>query len=407
MKSRPQIGSPIPDREYWLEQLLAISKPVLAALAERRLKERMPIEIAETDGANEAERAAASAALLADRAKYTHLEALGRLLSGMAPWLENRRLSGAEEEMRSRYAVLAREAIDAGTDPASPDYMNFSDGFQPIVDAAFLAQAILRAPEELGERLEKRVKSNVIAALKQTRTRKPVFSNWLLFAATIEAALFKLGESDWDPMRIDYALKQHEQWYLGDGTYGDGPEFHWDYYNSFVIQPMLVDVLAAVGDQYGEWDAMRPAVTDRARRYAAVLERLIAPDGTYPPIGRSLAYRFGAFQSLAQSALLDALPVGVSAPQVRCALTAVIRRTMDMSGNFSPEGWLTIGLCGHQPDIGERYISTGSLYLCSEVFLPLGLPGEHPFWSGVEEAWTSKKAWSGQAFGIDTALKQV
>ncbi len=407
MNSRPQTGSPLPDREYWLEQLLAISKPVLAALAERRLKERMPIEFAETDGANEAERAAASAALLADRAKYTHLEALGRLLSGMAPWLENRRLSGAEEETRSRYAVLAREAIDAGTDPASPDYMNFSDGFQPIVDAAFLAQAILRAPVELGEKLEQRVKSNVIAALKQTRTRKPVFSNWLLFAATIEAALFKLGESDWDPMRIDYALKQHEQWYLGDGAYGDGPEFHWDYYNSFVIQPMLVDVLAAVGDQYGEWDAMRPAVTDRARRYAAVLERLIAPDGTYPPIGRSLAYRFGAFQSLAQSALLDALPEGVSAPQVRCALTAVIRRTLDMPGNFTPEGWLTIGFCGHQPDIGERYISTGSLYLCSEVFLPLGLPGEHPFWSGAEEAWTSKKAWSGQAFGIDTALKQV
>lgn len=405
MPSRQQTDSPLNDRDYWLEQLLAISDPVLEALAGRRLKERMPIECAETVGANEAERAAAKAALLADRAQYTHLEALGRLLSGMAPWLANRELAGTEEEMRSHYAALAREAIDAGTDLASPDYMNFSEGFQPIVDAAFLAQAILRAPVELGEKLAQRVKSNLIAALKQTRTRKPVFSNWLLFAAIIEAALFKLGESDWDPMRIDYALKQHEQWYLGDGAYGDGPEFHWDYYNSFVIQPMLVDLLAAVGDQYEEWDAMRTTVADRARRYATVLERLIAADGTYPPIGRSLAYRFGAFQSLAQSALLDALPAGVSAPQVRCALTAAIRHTLDMPGNFTPEGWLTIGFCGHQPDIGERYISTGSLYLCSEVFLPLGLPREHPFWSGAEEAWTSKKAWSGQAFCIDTALK--
>ncbi|OMF24940.1 hypothetical protein BK133_21945 [Paenibacillus sp. FSL H8-0548] len=402
MQSIQQSSSQLTDREYWLEQMLFISTPVLTALSERQLKERMPIEIAETAGANDEE----NAVLLADRAKYTHLEALGRLLSGMAPWLENKQLAAeAEEETRSRYAALAREAIDAGTDPESPDYMNFSDGFQPIVDAAFLAQAILRAPVELGEKLEQRVRANVVAALKQTRSRKPVFSNWLLFAATIESALFKLGERDWDPMRIDYALKQHEQWYLGDGAYGDGPEFHWDYYNSFVIQPMLVDVLAAVGEQYEDWKAMRPAVASRAQRYAEVLERLIGPDGTYPPIGRSLAYRFGAFQSLAQSAWLDALPEGVSGAQVRCALTAAIRRTLEIPGNFTADGWLTIGFCGHQKDIGERYISTGSLYLCSEVFLPLGLPLEHPFWSGAADNWTSKKAWSGQAFGIDTALK--
>lgn len=393
------------DRNYWLEQMLAISDPVLRALAERRLKELMPIECAAVAGTNGGDVVAASASLLADRAKYTHLEALGRLLSGMAPWLENNQLDGAEEEKRSLYAMLARDAIDAGTDPESPDYMNFSDGFQPIVDTAFLAQALLRAPVQLWEKLEQHVKINVITALKQTRTRKPVFSNWLLFAATIESALFKLGESDWDPMRIDYALKQHEQWYLGDGAYGDGPEFHWDYYNSFVIQPMLVDVLDAVGDQYEEWNAMREAVACRARRFAAVLERLIASDGTYPPLGRSLAYRFGAFHSLAQSALREQLPEGISAAQVRCALTAAIRRTLDMPGNFTPEGWLTIGFCGHQPDVGERYISTGSLYLCSAVFLPLGLPGGHPFWSGAAEDWTSRKAWSGLSFGIDTALK--
>ena len=33
-------------------------------------------------------------------------------------------------------------------------------------------------------------------------------------------------------------------WYKGDGVYGDGPPFHWDYYNSFVIQPMLLNILA-------------------------------------------------------------------------------------------------------------------------------------------------------------------
>lgn len=403
IESGSQINEMLPVRKYWLEQMLAIGEPVLSALAERRLKEKMPIEIAITAGDTDDEKAAAE--LKADRAKFTHLEALGRLLSGMAPWLENKHINGHEEELRVRYAALAREAVDAGTDPASPDYMNFSDGYQPIVDAAFLALAVLRAPIELGEKLEQRVKANVITALKQTRSRKPVFSNWLLFAATIEAALLKLGELDWDPMRIDYALKQHEQWYLGDGAYSDGPDFHWDYYNSFVIQPMLVDVIAAAGHEHEEWRAMQGAVASRSRRYAEVLERLIGTDGTYPPIGRSLAYRFGAFQSLAQHALNDDLPTSVTASQVRCALTAAIRRTLEVPGNFTADGWLTIGFCGHQRDVGERYISTGSLYLCAAVFLPLGLASEHPFWSGADEAWTSKKAWSGQAFGIDAALK--
>ncbi|CAM4024484.1 DUF2264 domain-containing protein [Paenibacillus alkaliterrae] len=402
MQKESKSTSGVQDRKYWIEQLVKISAPVLESLAERRFKADMPIECAESSGASGNE---TQASLLADRAQYTHLEALGRLLSGIAPWLENGGADGDEEELRERYAALAREAIDAGTDPLSPDYMNFNDGFQPIVDAAFLALALLRAPVQLGQRLEPRVKANVITALKQTRTRKPVFSNWLLFAATIEAALLKLGESDWDPMRIDYALKQHEQWYLGDGAYGDGPDFHWDYYNSFVIQPMLVEVLDAAGDQYEEWKRMHADVSNRARRFAAVQERLIAVDGTYPPIGRSLAYRFGAFHSLAQNAWRDDLPEGISAAQVRCGLSAVIRRTLEMPGNFTPEGWLTIGFCGHQPEIGERYISTGSLYLCAAVFLPLGLSGGHPFWSGAPEAWTSQKAWSGQAFGIDTALK--
>ena len=128
--------------------------------------------------------------------------------------------------------------------------MNFDRGGQPVVDAAFLAHALLRAPKELIQKLEPSAKENLITSLQKTRVIRPVFSNWLLFSAMIEAALYLLGE-DWDRMRVDYALKQHEQWYVGDGAYSDGPAFHWDYYNSFVIQPMLVDILEVLGDQFG------------------------------------------------------------------------------------------------------------------------------------------------------------
>lgn len=389
--ANPNVDQAAP-RAYWLEKLRQLADPVLGALAERRLKLSMPIEC--KPGMEE------------DRAKYTHLEALGRLLAGIAPWLEQP--GGAEEEaeekLRIQYAALARAAIDAGTNPASPDAMNFAEGGQPIVDAAFLAQALLRAPGELWRKLTPEVQRNVADALKATRSRKPHASNWLLFSALIEAALYVMGEPDWDPMRIDYAIRQHEQWYKGDGAYGDGPEFHWDYYNSFVIQPMLIDLLETMRGQDETWDALRPVAQRRARRYAAVLERFIGPDGSFPPIGRSLPYRCGAFHSLAQSALRGELPDELSPESVRCALTAVIRRTLDAPGTFTPDGWLTIGLAGHQPELGERYISTGSLYLCSTVLLPLGLPASHPFWSGPDEPWTSRIVWSGGTIPIDSAF---
>src|SRR5206468_8666505 len=145
-------------------------------------------------------------------------------------------------------------------------------------------------------------------------------------------------------------------------------------------------------------------VGERARRYAAILERMVGPDGSFPPIGRSLAYRCGAFQVLAQMALRRGLPEAVSAPQARGALTAVIRRTLEAPGTFDANGWLTIGFCGHQPGVGETYISTGSLYLCTVGLLPLGLPPADEFWSAAAQPWTSVRAWSGQAFPIDHAL---
>jgi hypothetical protein len=378
------------DRAYWLSVLDRIAAPVLTLLAARRLKAEMPIE--------------AQPGHAADRAQFTHLEAVARLLCGIAPWLALRGQHGEEEDMRQRYAVLAREAIDAATDPTSPDFMNFGQvGRQPVVDAAFLSHAVLRAPSILWCDLPERVQGNLIAALEATRACQPYFSNWLLFAAMVEAALKQCGRP-WDRMRVDYALRQHEQWYVGDGVYGDGPHFHWDYYNSFVIQPMLLDVLRVVGDEDPAWAAMRAPMHARAKRHAAIQERLISPEGTFPPIGRSLTYRFGALQLLAQVALLGELPDDVTPAQVRCAMTAVIRRMVEAPGTFDSHSWLTIGFCGHQPDLGETYISTGSLYLCAAGLLPLGLPPDDPFWADPPRAWTAKRIWHGENALADHAL---
>lgn len=377
------------DRAYWLSVLKRLADPVLVNLAQQRLKERMPVEVA--TGAT------------AERHNYTHLEAFGRLLAGISPWLELDVVAGEEGKLRDRYADLARQSLDAATDPRSRDYMNFTKGGQPLVDGAFLAQAILRAPQELWRKLAPKTQANVIAALKSTRVIKPGFNNWLLFSAIIEAALSSVGQQ-WDQMRVDYAVRQHEQWYKGDGIYGDGPDFHWDYYNSFVIQPMLVDVLGAVSKSVPGWEELYKKVLMRARRYATIQERMISPEGTFPALGRSITYRFGAFHLLGQMALMGQLPPELSPAQVRCALSAVIGRMIEAPGTFDDAGWLTIGFCGHQPNLGERYISTGSLYLCAVGLLPLGLLSTDNFWTSPPADWTAKKIWSGQNMNADHAI---
>jgi hypothetical protein len=377
------------DRASWVRMMDRICAPLFEALSERRLKERMPVE--------------AAAGHEQSRPKTTHLEALGRALAGIAPWLEHGAVTGAEGELREKYCGMARAAIAAAVDKGSPDYMEFGIDRQNIVDAAFLGLAILRAPRELREKLPSAVRVQLADAMRATRSLLAGFNNWLLFAAMIEACLFALGEP-WDRSRVDYALREHEAWYAGDGTYGDGPHFHADYYNSFVIQPFLLMLMDVLGKQEAAWDAMAEGIRARARRYAAIQERMIAPDGTYPVVGRSIAYRCGAFQLLADISLRGALPEGVAPEQVRGALTAVMRRTLIPAGTFDAKGWLRIGLAGHQPGLGETYISTGSLYLCTVAFLPLGLPGEDRFWSGSPMGWSSVKVWAGADTKADHAL---
>jgi hypothetical protein len=281
--------------------------------------------------------------------------------------------------------------------------MDFGGDRQTIVDTAFLSLALLRAPNHLVGKLPGSARAQLADAMRATREQLPPYNNWLLFAAAIEAALHALGEP-WDRMRVDYALRQHATWYLGDGVYGDGPHFHQDYYDSFVIHPFLLALMDSVAPNEPAWAAMADSVRARATRYAAIQERMIGPDGTYPVVGRSIAYRCGAFHLLADVALRGALPKDVAPPQVRGALSAVIRRTLGAPGTFDDAGWLRIGLAGHQPSLGEVYISTGSLYLCTAAFLPLGLSAADGFWSGPAMPWTSVKAWGGVDLPADHAM---
>ena len=78
----------------------------------------------------------------------------------------------------------------------------------------------------------------------------------------------------------------------------------------------------------------------------------------------------------------------------RTLMTKVMKRQL-IKGTFDKDGWLNLGFCGHQPEIADRYVSTGSNYLCTFIFLPLGLQADDEFWTAKPEEWSSVKIWSG------------
>ena len=381
-----------PDRAIWLSALNRVARPLLSNMSKETLKKNMPVESNARD--------------LSSRYKVTYLEALGRVLVGISPWLELGPDQTPEGRLRAQYIDWAVQSITHGVDPSSPDYLNFNEGRQPLVDAAFLAHALLRAPHQLWDRLDATTQKRLLNELKSSRVIKPSESNWLFFAAMVECALKEFG-NEWDYSRIQYALDRHQQWYKGDGWYGDGKDFHMDYYNSFVIQPMMMQVLKTA-DQYGSvpLDSLTKVQHARYTRYAAQQERFISPEGTYPVVGRSLAYRFGAFQALSDASYRHMLPKKITPAQVRSGITAVISRQINATGTFNENGWLRVGFAGHQPNMGEPYISTGSLYLCCAGFIALGLPSSDEFWSAPSAQWTSLKAWNGIDVGLDHAIKK-
>ena len=388
---RGQTPSNLNDRALWVATLSKIADPVLIHLSKNTLKINMPVETT-VEGSKRG------------REKVTYLEAVGRLLCGMSPWLELGPDKTSEGKLREQYIKLIAKGLQNAVDPNSPDILNFTTDNQPLVDAAFLAQSFLRAPTQIWGNLDAITQTRMLEALKSTRIIKPGENNWLLFSAIIEATLLQLtGECNMET--INYALTRFDEWYKGDAWYGDGKSFHFDYYNSIVIHPMMLDILTVLKNRNLTDSTVYNTERSRSIRYAEQLERLISPEGTYPCFGRSLAYRFGIFHNLSQVSLLKILPKEIIPAQVRCALTSVIKKQIQQAGTFDKNGWLTLGFCGHQPEIAETYISTGSLYLCTAVFLPLGLPAEDAFWSGAPADWTNKKVWSGKTIKIDHAIK--
>ena len=384
-------AGPREDRAFWVDTMLKIVSPVVTNLAAGTLHANLPKRAGNYT------------------APYSGLEAFGRVMTGFAPWFELPDDETPEGRLRAHWRPLLLKAVRNAVDPDSPDRLVFAAkdpvrDRQPLVDAAFFAQGLLRARKGVWERLDEPTRRMVVDALIASRATEPVENNWLLFAGEVEAFLLE-ATGTCDTARLRRGVDRFVQaWYVGDGYYSDGPVMAFDGYNAFVIHPMfyeIAEVMARHGIDGGAECLARER--KRLRRFADIQERLISPEGAYPLLGRSICYRFGTLQGLALAATLGKDFHPASEGSVRAAMTAVLRRQSGPE-NFTPEGWLEVGFNGSQTCLAEGYIGYGSVYMCTAFFLPLALPPEAAFWSVPDEPWSSKSAWGGGSARIDHAL---
>lgn len=379
------------DRKYWVSLLDKISSPVLSNMSNGELHKIMPVEFSPTwDGRS---------------SEVAYLECFGRLIAGIAPFLALPADQTEEGKVRERLLLQAQLSMVNGFNPDNEDYLfRASKIAQTLVDAAYIAQALLTAKDVLWYPLDSITKKRIIKEFVKVRNIKPFNSNWLLFAAMVESFLLDINEPA-DFVRIDFAIEKMQDWYVGDGWYSDGERFHFDYYNGYVIHPMLVEVLR-VNVEKGRRDIKEfDLAYKRMQRYSSFQERFISPEGTYPVFGRSSTYRAGAFQPLMKVALDKKLPEEINPAQVRCAMTVVLKNLF-VKSTFRQGNWLTLGVVGdQQADIADYYSNTGSMYITSLVFLPLGLPVNDEFWTAPPKAWTQQKAWKGLKIAKDYAVE--
>lgn len=371
------------DRAYCVKLMQKIVDPVLIPLSKQKLNDLLPRR--EWELTNER-----------CDIRTTNIQAVARSISGLSPWISLGEDNTEEGKLRAEYAKLCLQGLINITDPNSKDYLfdKESETYERIVHVAYLAYPLLVAPKQLWEPLTDEQKENLVIALKSHREYKPFENNWLLFAAVIEAAIWKLtGECDLE--KIEYGVKKHQEWYVGDGMYGDGHQFHWDYYNSYVIHPLLLETVKVCKEMGHPLKDFYPIEMGRAKRYAEIQEHLISPEGTFPVIGRSGVYRIAAFQLLGYIGFRGELPDMLTPGGTRAALMAVTKRSMEAPGTFDDNGWLNPGTAGHQLASRDVYTVTGALYMVAMGLTHLGIPATDPFWTAPAEKWFQQKAWDG------------
>ena len=291
------------------------------------------------------------------------------------------RIAGSDRpSVRDPLLSWLGRGIEAGTDAGRSDaWPRPVDFHQSIVEATWIAIALAETRQDLWDQFSPSTRRQVAAWLGQVHGKAVYRNNWLLCPVIVEAFLEQAsGPTAGDA--TESTLRRIDAMHHRDGWYSDGPGACFDHYAGWGIQLLLAHwVRLTGGDRFpGGADTIRERLTAFLGDYV----HLIGADGGPVLQGRSLVYRFAAAAPFWMGALLGASPF--PAPVTRRITSGIVRhfvRRGALGDGIPPLGWY-----GSFPAIADAYSTPMSTLLCSEAFIGLLLPPDHPTWTDTEMA---------------------
>jgi hypothetical protein len=233
------------------------------------------------------------------------------------------------------------------------------------------------APEVFWSPLSAKAKCDLASWLKGIEHATMYDDNWHFFVILVQEGLRRVGIRI-DPDSREFHLNQIDNYYLGDGWYGDGPEGFVDHYNGYAFH--TYGLLFASLENESDCPRVRTYV-DRARSNAETFRYWFGDDGSAVPFGRSMIYRFGMASMWGALAVagIEALPWS----EIRGLWARHVRSWLGKSIT-DEAGRLTLGYANSNALVVEEYSSPNSPYWAMKALLPLSLPENHPFWQAEE-----------------------
>jgi hypothetical protein len=296
------------------------------------------------------------------------------------------RLAGSRGQDPAGVAEWYAAGLAAGTDPDSPErWPSMDETWQAKVECASIALALHETRPWIWDRLDDRVRANLVAWMGAMVGTETPDNNWTWFRAVTEAFLRSVG-GPWSREDLEHTFARTEAWYVGDGWYSDGAAAYgnaprnFDYYSGWAMQfyPPWYCRISGEDAEPGLLDRYR----ERLRRYLQDAQLLVGAGGRPLIHGRSLTYRFAMLAPFWAGAIFDATPLPPG--RTRRLAGSVLDRFVE-EGCYDEAGLLPIGWHHRFEPMREPYSGSGSPYWASKGFAGLLLPADHPVWTAPEE----------------------
>ena len=332
------------DMKIWEETLLKIVIPPLTLFSENRFYE-WEIEV--------------SPKYHKDKNKHIgYLECISRITCGISYYVYNQK--------NEKLKALLVSSINNIVNSNNSIYQLWFTEQQSLIEAGHLAYGFIRSNMNLFNDLDENSRKNCIKIFKYVKNIKTNHNNWILYNAMIEYFLYLCNE-EYHVAKIQIILNQVENWYVGDGFYKDGNSFKMDYYNSYVIHSFYYDISKEFQNEKIE------ELYQRMKLYSKYLTNLISPCGYYPPLGRSITYRFATFHCLSHFIILKNEKNIEIDKSIKQKLTNVIKFLFWNNDSFDENGFLKLGWANKGAEISDYYTNSGSLYATTLGFFGISI----------------------------------